>query len=91
MGKKTFRHATPSAFREPDAQALPLGVRPLFLPDLLREAALQIRRFRPKECDQAHAIFKKWIENIETGVLDAFTETQVEQDFYKILLVGHSR
>jgi hypothetical protein len=81
--KKSARTATPSFFLEaPSPPPLP-GSRPLFLPALVREAAGEVNKYLPRECALAHAAFTKWIDDLEAGVLDAQTETQVEQDFYK--------
>ena len=86
MGRKPFRHALPSAFD--DDGPIPLvGSQPLFLPDLLEDAALRVLQYRGEECEAAHDVFKQWIVKLNSGVLDAMTETQLEQDFYKILLV----
>ncbi len=84
--KKAIQPATPSFFPTIPPPPLLPGVRPLFLPALLDEAAGEVNRYLSKECSHAHQAFKKWIADIEAGVIDAQTETQVEQDFYKILL-----
>ena len=84
--KKSTRPATPSFFLTSPAPVPLPGVRPLFLPALLVEAAGQVNQYLSNECAHAHDAFKKWIGDIEAGVLDAQTETQVEQDFYKVLL-----
>lgn len=86
MAKRVFRHVVPSVFVDPTPDIVSPGHRPLFLPGLLKEAGLQVNRSRANECDVAHLCFKTWIENLESGVLDALTETQVEQDFYKLLM-----
>ena len=65
---------------------LPISARPLFLPRLVREAAghTQMNAYAGREA--AHAVGRKWIDDLRAGVIHGLTETQVEQDFTTRLL-----
>jgi hypothetical protein len=76
-----FQHLVPSAAAGP----LPAHIRPLFLPDLIQQAARN-KQIDSKRREQAHPAFKKWALDLKGGVLQQLHETQVEQDFNHVLL-----
>ena len=76
-----FQHLIPSAAASP----LPAHVRPLFLPDLVQQAARN-KQIDAQKRDRAHLDFAKWARDLKAGVLQQLNETQVEQDFNHVLL-----
>ncbi|HEX8203300.1 MAG TPA: Eco57I restriction-modification methylase domain-containing protein, partial [Isosphaeraceae bacterium] len=84
---KTSSPAAQPLFPGIRVPALPASARPLFLPDLVRQAA-QAKQIDAPRRDRARAAFRKWSDDLRAGVLHAQTETQVEQDFTKVLLAA---
>ncbi len=64
---------------------LPTAARPLFLPDLVRQAATSMQGETPERI-RAQVVFTKWAADLKAGVLHARNEGQVEQNFYSGLL-----
>jgi hypothetical protein len=96
MAKKNTSSTPPPANLLPGFQHLIPGVaagplsahlRPLFLPDLVHQAARN-KQVDTKRREQAHPAFKKWALDLKGGVLQQLHETQVEQDFNHVLLRG---
>jgi hypothetical protein len=71
----------------PGAAASPVSphIRPLFLPDLMQQAAHN-KQIDAQKRDRAHVDFVKWARDLKAGVLQQLNETQVEQDFNHVLL-----
>jgi len=78
-----FQHLIPSAAAAP----LAAHIRPLFLPDLVRQIARN-KQIDANRREQAHPAFRKWAKDLKQGVLQQLHETQVEQDFNHVLLRG---
>jgi hypothetical protein len=55
------QQGTFSQFSSPPPPSLPTGFRPLFLPDLLAQAAANVDRMHAPARDAAYAVFQKWI------------------------------
>ena len=93
MAKK---HASNAGFLIPDiySQApppppreLPFNIGTLLLPKLIRTVALG-QHIKADHRAAAHLAFKKWIDSLNAGNLNALTETQVEGDFTGNLLTA---
>jgi hypothetical protein len=76
-----FQHLIPSTAASP----MPAHVRPLFLPDLVHQAARN-KQIDAQKRDRAHVDFSKWARDLKAGVVQQLNETQVEQDFNHVLL-----
>ena len=64
---------------------MPAHARPLFLPDLVQQAARN-KQIDAQKRDRAHLDFAKWARDLKAGVLQQLNETKVEQDFNHVLL-----
>ena len=91
MAKK---HASNAGFLIPDVYSqappppprdLPFNIGTLLLPKLIREIATG-RHIKDAHRSAAHLVFKKWIDNLNAGKLNALNESQVEGDFTGKLL-----
>jgi hypothetical protein len=76
-----FGHLVPGAAASP----VSAHIRPLFLPDLVQQAARN-KQIDAQKRDLAYPVFVKWARDLKAGVLQQLNETQVEQDFNHVLL-----
>ena len=88
MAKKKSSKLSPRLFSGIRSPSSSTAARPLFFAGPDRRSRRAGQYGTPEEAGPSHEVFRKWIQDLKAGVLDAQTETQVEQDFYKILLAG---
>ncbi len=71
----------------PPPRDLPFNIGTLLLPGLIREIASG-KHLNEAHRASAHLAFKKWIDSLNAGQLNALSETQIEGDFTGNLLTA---